>query len=108
VDSKMSVMEQVMDMQDRVLSDMQSMQERVIDLNKRAIEATSSLPSLDFSSMPAMSWVPDLDEAPKADALVSNYFEFAGKMLEANRAFTQQLVGTWVDVTPAGTAKASK
>ena len=47
---------------------------------------------LDEASIPA---VPGVGDLPKADELVDSYFEFAGKLAEANRAFAKDLFAVW-------------
>lgn len=92
----MAVMDKVIELQDRMISDLQNVQTRIVDLNKRAFEATSNLPSVD---MPKLDFIPGVDEAPAPERVVSNGFDFAGKLLATNREFAEQLVSIWVPET---------
>ena len=82
----MTVMDKVIELQDRVLSDMQNMQTQIVDLNKRAFEATASLPAFELPG-----W---------AETVVGNGYDFAGKLLAANRDFTEAIVGVWTAERP--------
>lgn len=99
----MTVMDKVIELQDRVLSDMQKMQTQIVDLNKKAFEATASLPAIELPG-----WVPQVDDAPKPETVVGNGFDFAGKLLAANRDFSEAIVGVWTAERPVEKADAKK
>ena len=90
----MTVMDKVIELQDRVLSDMQNVQTQIVDLNKRAFEASASLPAFEVPG-----WA-QIEDAPTAETVVGNGFDFAGKLLAANRDFTEAIVGVWTAERP--------
>ena len=96
----MTVMDKVIEFQDRMINDMQDAQGRIIDMNKRAWEAAGNLPKLPAVNLPKASWMPEVEDAPKPEALVGNYFDFAGKLLAANREFAESVVGVWTAERP--------
>lgn len=88
----MAVMDQVLDMQERMLEGVVDAQSRIVDLTGQLVEATGNLPTMD---LPANEWMPNMDEALPLDEMVGNYFDFAGKVMDANRSFMEQLVSVW-------------
>lgn len=64
---------------------------QVIEANQQAAERLSELSEW---APPAPEGLPDPSEA------VKHYYDFAAKLLEANRAFSEQLVATWVPKQP--------
>lgn len=98
----MDVMDQVIDLQERVLEGVVDAQTRIIDMNGQLVEAAGSIPSMNLptadlplADLPMAEWLPKMDESPALDQMVGNYFDFAGKLMEANRSFMEQLVTSW-------------
>jgi hypothetical protein len=88
-----TVMEQLIEAQERVLADVQSAQSRVVEASQRLAETAGSwAPKVEF---PSTDSLPSLGDLPKGEELAASYFEFAGKMLEINRAFVEQMIGVW-------------
>jgi hypothetical protein len=100
----MTVMEQLSEAQDRVLQDVKTAQARVVEANERFIETAGQwLPKVE---LPRADAVPAV-ELPKREELVASYFDFASRMLEANRTFVEQLFGVWnAQVKPAKATRA--
>jgi hypothetical protein len=87
----MTVIEQLSDAQDRVLEDVKTAQARVVEANERFIETAGQwLPKVELPSADTINV-----ELPKREDLVASYFDFASRMLEANRTFVEQLLGVW-------------
>ena len=109
----MAVMDQVTDLQERMLEGVVDAQSRIIDMNSQLVEAAGSLPSIDLpmadlplADLPMAEWLPKMDETPALDQMVGNYFDFAGKLMDANRSFMEQLVATWAQSDDKAPAKA--
>jgi hypothetical protein len=100
----MTVMEQVSEAQDRVLEDVKTAQARVVEANERFIETAGQwIPKVDLPRGESISI-----ELPTREELVASYFDFASRMLEANRTFVEQLFGVWntAQDKPAKTSRA--
>jgi hypothetical protein len=97
----MKVLDQINETQERVLSDLETAQARLVELNERFVETTRQwLPKVEMPTI-------DTDvELPKGKELVASYFEFADKMLAANRAFVESLVGVWAPEAPKTVTRA--
>ena len=97
----MKVMDQINENQERMLSDLETAQARLVELNERLAETTKQwMPKVELPTV-------DTDvELPKGQDLVASYFEFAGKMLSANRAFVESLVGVWAPAAPKTVTRA--
>jgi hypothetical protein len=99
----MTVMEQLSEAQDRVLEDVKTAQARVVEANERFIETAGQwLPKVELPRPESINI-----ELPTREELVASYFDFASRMLEANRTFVEQLFGVWnsAQVTPAKTRR---
>lgn len=102
----MTVMEQLIEAQERVLADVQSAQTRVVEANQRFADAASSwAPKVD---LPGTDSLPSFDDLPKGEDLAATYFDFAGKVLEMNRAFVEQVIGVWTPAQPKPAARKTK
>jgi hypothetical protein len=102
----MTVMEQLSEAQDRVIEDVKTAQARVVEANERFIETAGQwMPKVELPSAETISV-----ELPKREDLVASYFDFASRMLEANRTFVEQLLGVWntPQAKPVKTTRARK
>jgi hypothetical protein len=97
----MKVIDQINESQDRALSDLETAQARLVELNERLAETASRwMPKVELPTV-------DTDvELPQGQDLVANYFDFAGKVLAANRAFVETLVGVWAPTQPKPVTRA--
>jgi hypothetical protein len=104
----MAVMDQVIDLQERMLDGVADAQARILDLNVQLVEATGNLPSLDLpkADLPMAEWLPKMEDGLAVDQMVGNYFDFAGKLMDANRSFMEQLVTAWAGSDDKVSAKA--
>ena len=100
----MPIARTITDMQTAAFDQLVAAQTKVVEINKelagRLGAVTEKLPS-----------IPMLDEAVEANrALVDNAFTWSAKLLEANRAFTADLLGAWLPAAaaPAPAAKSAK
>lgn len=87
----MTMTEQITEVETRILDGLTSIHEQLIEANVQAAERIHEL------SIPA----PDVDVAIEPAEAVANYYDFAGKILEANRTFAEQLVAAWAPAKPA-------
>jgi len=97
----MPIAKTITDMQTAAFDQLVAAQAKVIEVNKdlagRLGAVSDKLPSL-----------PMMDEAVEANrALVDNVFTWSAKLIEANRAFTNELLGAWLPA-PKVAAKAAK
>lgn len=89
----MTVMEQLKETQERVLADVEQAQNRVVEVNQRLADAAGNwVPKVE---LPTPVSIPSLDDMPRGPQLAATYFDFAGKVLELNRAFVEQIIGVW-------------
>jgi hypothetical protein len=100
-----SVAEQITDAQERVLTEMEAAQKRVIEMNQRVAEAMVGLmPNNEMVKLPGL---PGMDAMPEPTELVDRYFDFTSKMADANRAFYKEMLAVWTPKEEAP-AKAPK
>jgi len=85
-----SVADQMMEAQDRVLSEMETAQSRMIEMNQSMAEALSPMMALGSRFQ-----MPGMEDIPKPEELIDRYFDFASKMAEANRTYYKELVEIW-------------
>ena len=94
----MSVAEQMTETQERILSEVESAQDRMIEMNQRIAEAmTTILPGERYQ----LRSLPGMGELPHPKELVDTYFDFAAKMTEANRSFYKEMLEIWAPEQPA-------
>lgn len=95
----MNVNEQLLEVQDRILTRVESAQDQVLEMNRRMAEAmTEVLPRRARTSLPFASRLPDPVE------MVDQGFDFAARMMDVNRKFYREMVQVWaleVDEEPA-------
>lgn len=100
----MSVTERVSEVQERMISDVETAQTRVIELNQRIADGLTDL-------LPEQFRLPTFEEFNAAE-MVDKYFDFAHRMTEANRAFYKEMAAIWMPVEkidgPAQAKKATK
>ena len=100
----MTVLEQISGAQERVLTDVQTAQTRMVEMNQRFADAAEKfLPKVE---LPSTDSFPSVDDLPKREELVSTYFDFAAKMMAANRTFVEQIVGVWAPAETKATKSA--
>lgn len=98
----MSVTEQMMEAQDRMLTDIETAQERMIEMNQRMAEVvTTMMPGGEMFRMPGF------EDMPSASEMIDRYFDFATKMAEANRTFYKELVSAWAPADEVDRAEAT-
>lgn len=73
------------------LEGLSNLHSQVIEANEQAAERLAELSEL---APPAPDGLPDPAEA------VKRYYDFAAKLLEANRSFTEQIVAAWTPAKP--------
>jgi hypothetical protein len=93
----MNATETLNDTESKILEGLSGLHTQVIDANKAAFERLTDL----------REQGPELSEMPSPAEGVRRYFEFAGKIFDANREFAEQMVSVWApaEKTPAETAK---
>lgn len=103
----MTVVEQMNEAQERVLTGMETAQTRIIEMNRRVADAmTDALPDsdrLNLDSLPSFMTPPE--DLPRPEEMIDRYFDFTAKVAKANRAFYKEMIGIWV---PAQSPKAKK
>lgn len=106
----MNVSEQMQEAQDRVLTQVETAQDQVLEMNRRMAEAIAGvLPNGELPSLPFVSALPD------PATVVDQSFDFAARMMDANQKFYREMVQVWTpepteEPAPAksGKAKATK
>ncbi len=94
----MAVAELLTETQDRMLTELEANQQRIVEFNKKAAETFQGMiPSQLMDEIPMPS-VPGMDELPTPTEMIDNYYEFAGKLAGATQAFYKELFDVW---TPA-------
>ncbi|MDH3680547.1 MAG: hypothetical protein OEV40_11420 [Acidimicrobiia bacterium] len=101
----MTVTERIDEVEARFIEGLTTLHERVVDANTQAAERLAAL-------RPGTPATPE--NVPTATDVVSRYYDFASKVLEANRSFAEQLVAAWepnaetpsIDERPAATSTA--
>jgi hypothetical protein len=91
----MAVIDTIREAQERSIEGITSAQERLAELNEQVAEnVLNAVPSFDN---------PFAEYLPSPSELVDSYFDFVGKLYEANRAFTERLTKAWErpEATPA-------
>ncbi|MGI9615216.1 MAG: hypothetical protein ACR2QO_20060 [Acidimicrobiales bacterium] len=97
----MSATTQFDEVQDRVLSNVEAAQSRVLELNHNIADAVEDvLPTERFR----LQSLPGLSEFPEPAELIDTYFDFTTKLAKVNRAFYKEMVGIWMP-EPAKPAK---
>ena len=102
----MNVSEQMQEVQDRVLTQVETAQDQVLEMNRRMAEAIAGvLPSGSLPSLPFVSALPD------PVTVVDQSFDFAARMMGANQKFYRGMVQVWApeqteEPAPAKTGKA--
>jgi hypothetical protein len=94
----MAVTDMITETQDRMLTEFQAGQQRLIDFNKQMAEAVQGFIPTQFFDEESLPSLPAMDELPKPAEIVDGYFDFATKVADANRAFYKELIEVW---TPA-------
>jgi hypothetical protein len=87
----MTVNEQITEAEERILEGITSLHEQLVEANAQAAERLAEL------RLPA----PDVEPAVEPAAAVAHYYDFAGKLLDANRKFAEQVVTAWYPATKA-------
>lgn len=103
----MTATSQIADAQERMLTTVEAAQDRVLELNRAAVEAITGVLPTDRFSMPTIDGMPEL---PAPTELVENYFDFASRVAQANRNFATEMVTIWTQTTkaPAPTPEKAK
>ena len=94
----MTVNEQITEAEERILEGITSLHEQLVEANKQAAERLQEL------RLPTPDAEPTIDPG---DA-VKHYYDFAGKLLDANRKFAEQVVATWTPVIQPASKKKAK
>ena len=96
----MNITEQLTKVEDRFFEGLEDLQTQLIEANTKVADRIHEM------EIPAPEIEPVI--AP-ADA-VARYYDFAGKLMETNRKFAEQIVSVWYPAKAATktTAKASK
>lgn len=96
----MPIAKTITDMQTAAFDQLLAAQAKVIEVNKDLAGRLGAV----SDKLPAP---PMMDEAVEANrALVDNVFTWSAKLIEANRAFTSELLGAWLPAPKA--AKSAK
>jgi hypothetical protein len=95
----MTMTEQITEAEERILESITALHEQLVEANNQAAERLQELrvptPAADLPIKPA-------------DA-VAHYYDFAGKLLDANRKFAEQVVAAWYPAAkPASRRSAPK
>ena len=91
--------EQLTEAEARILEGLATLHEQLVEVNEQAAERLQQL------SVPTPEVEPLIEPA---DA-IAHYYDFAGKVLEANRKFAEQVVKAWYPAPrPAKKTTASK
>ena len=96
----MAVDERVIEAQDRLVAGVEEAQTRMLDIHK---QVAGSMTQLIPSNLPT---VPGLEQLPSPAAMVDNYYDFAGKLAEANRAFFKEVFTIWMPENTGTTTEA--
>jgi valyl-tRNA synthetase len=91
------------ELQAQVITAVRKGQQTTLEMIKSIVEAVSSATSK-LPSAPAHLSAPFTDRLPKAEAVVSGAYDFAGKLLAEQRKFTQEIVKATAALRP-GAAK---
>ena len=94
----MNVSEQMQEVQDRVLTQVETAQDQALEMNRRVAEAIAGvLPSGTLPKLPFASALPD------PMTVVDQSFDFAARMMGANQKFYREMVRVWApeEATPA-------
>lgn len=92
----MTVTEMLTDAQDRMFTELEANQERVVEFNKKAAETFQGMiPTqlLDEVSIPSL---PGMEDLPSPTEMIDTSFEFAGKLAETTQAFYKELFDIWM------------
>lgn len=101
----MTATSQIADVQERMLTTVEAAQDRVLELNRAAVEAISGVLPTDRFNLPTIDGMPEL---PAPAELVENYFDFASRVTQANRNFATEMVTIWTQATEAPAAAPKK
>jgi 23S rRNA A2030 N6-methylase RlmJ len=96
----MNITEQLTKVEDTVLEGLTTLQTQLVDVNTKVAERVQGV------NLP----IPEVEPViPPAEA-VARYYDFAGKVMTANRKFAEQVVSVWypAKAVKKTTAKASK
>lgn len=98
----MPIAKTITDMQTAAFDQLVAAQAKIIEVNKelagRLGDVSDKLPAL-----------PMMDEALEANrSLVDNVFTWSTKLIEANRAFTNELMGAWLPASKPVVKTAAK
>ncbi len=91
----MTVTELIADSQERMLTELQAGQERIVEANKQMAEAVKGMiptEMFDSASLPAM---PGMGELPEPAEMIDGYFDFAAKVSDISRTFYKDMVAVW-------------
>lgn len=78
-----------------VLDGLSSLHQQLIDANERAADQLAEL----------REWGGSAPKALDPGAAVQRYYDFAGKLLEANRSFAEQIIAVWYPAKDTPKAK---
>jgi hypothetical protein len=101
-----NVNERMQEVQDRVLTQVETAQDQVLEMNRRMAEAIAGvLPNGTLPSLPFVSALPD------PVTVVDQSFDFAARMMDANQSFYREMVQVWApepaeEPAPAKSGKA--
>lgn len=94
----MTVTEMITETQDRMLTELQAGQQRMVDFNKQMADAVQGFMPTQFFDEDSLPSLPAMDDLPKPAEMIDGYFDFAAKLADANKAFYKELIEIW---TPA-------
>lgn len=94
----MAVAELLTETQDRMLTELEANQQRIVEFNKKAVETFQGMIPTQLMDEVSMPSLPGMEDLPTPTEMVDNYFEFAGKLAGATQTFYKELFEVW---TPA-------
>jgi len=83
----MAVIDTIREAQDRSIEELTNAQERLAELNERVAEGISGI-------VPRFE-NPFAEYLPSPSQVVESYFDFVGKLYEANKSFSQRVAAAW-------------
>lgn len=94
----MTVTDQITEAEERILEGITSLHEQLVEANNQAAERLREL------RLPT----PDVEPTIDPGDAVKHYYDFAGKLLEANRKFAEQVVAAWTPAAPPASKRKAK
>jgi hypothetical protein len=80
---------QLTEVEERILDGLTSLQDQLVEANTKAADRLHEL------SLPT----PDVKPVIEPSEAVARYYDFAGKLMDANRKFAEQVVAAWYPAT---------